>query len=88
MYDIKPGQLVEVEWIDPSASVDWIGTEKVTEFPKITCYSVGWVHLTDDGGLILTACYGIEKDVGENDTDLLLRQYLPWGCVTQIWILE
>lgn len=84
MYDIKPGQLVEVEWVDPSIRDGWIDAEDITEFPKIICHSIGWIHLVKDEGLILNSCYGTE----ENDRDLLICQYLPWGCITQIWILE
>ena len=82
MYDVKPGQLVEVDWIDPSASSNWTTAKEVTRLPKMICRSVGWVHLVDDDGIVVTACY---CDCGGRE--LLLHQNLPWGCIEQIWIL-
>jgi hypothetical protein len=35
--------------------------------------------------LVLTACYG-EGPKGERS--LLLRQHLPWECITDLWILR
>ena len=83
MYDVKPGQLVEVEWLDPSVCSNWTGAKGVTCLPKMICHSVGWVHLVDDDGIILTACY-----CDEGHRELLLHQNLPWGSIPQIWILE
>lgn len=83
MYDIKPGQLVEIDWIDPSVASNWVEADEISCLPKIICHSVGWIHLVDNDGIVLTACY-----CDYEGQDLLLRQNLPWGCITQIWILK
>lgn len=85
MYNIKLGQLIEVEWIDPSVGDSgWVNSKTITDLPKMICRSVGWVHLVNDDGVILTACYCLENE----HRDLLFHQNLPWGCITQIWILK
>ncbi len=85
MYDLKPGQLVECDWLDPVAGSEWVSAEKVKTFWKFRCRSVGYVHAVTEDGLILTACYGTDPD---GDKDLLLRQHIPWICITDLWILE
>ena len=85
MYDLKPGQLIECEWLDPSCSSKWIDAADVTAFWKFSCRSVGYVHRSDPEGLTLTACYGEDH---EGDRSLLLRQYLPWSCITDLWVLS
>ena len=84
-YDLKVGQLVECEWLDPMAGSDWKEIGDVTELERFLCMSVGFVHVLSPVGLILTACYG--EDL-EGDRSLLLRQYLPWCCITEVWILR
>lgn len=84
MYNLKPGQLVECDWLDPVASSDWTDVKNIT-FWKYCCRSVGYVHAVTEDGLILTACYGTDPT---GDKDLLLRQHIPWMCITDIWVLE
>lgn len=84
MYNIKPGQLVEVHWIDPASASDWKNAEAVS-FYEFRCQSVGWVHFANDVGLVLTACYGCDLN---NDRSLLLRQHLPWTSITDLWVLN
>ncbi|MEE9548714.1 MAG: hypothetical protein V3V68_05100 [Nitrosomonadaceae bacterium] len=85
MYDLKPGQLIECIWIDPAVHADWENAKSVTKCYRFLCRSVGYVHLTDTNGLILTACYG--EDL-EGEQSLLLQQFLPWGSITDLWILQ
>lgn len=85
MYDLKPGQLVECDWIDPAVASTWVGAENIVTFWKCCCRSVGYVHLVTEDGLILTACYGTDPD---GSKDLLLRQHIPWASITDLWILE
>ena len=84
-YDLTPGQLIECKWVDPSASSDWKDAKAATTFYRFVCRSVGYVHATGPDGLVLTACYG-DDDSGERS--LLLRQCLPWNCITDLWVLE
>lgn len=84
MYDLKPGQLIECDWIDPAASSDWMDAKHVT-FWEFRCRSVGYIHAVEEIGLTLTACYGVDKD---GDSSLLLRQYIPWGCIIDLWVLR
>lgn len=84
MYDLKPGQLVECDWLDPVAASEWISA-KDTIFWKYRCRSVGYVHAVTEDGLFLTACYGTDPNDGK---DLLLRQHIPWICITEVWILR
>lgn len=86
MYNIRKGQLVEVAWTDPSIKTDWIDAKSVTRLAEISCHSIGWVHLVNKEGVILTACY-CDASVDSRE-DLLLQQHLPWGSITQVWILE
>lgn len=44
MYDLKPGQLVECEWIDPVVGSDWVDAIKVDRFYKLLCRSVGYIY--------------------------------------------
>lgn len=82
-WNIKPGELVEVIWLDPAAASHWEDPSEITGCLQIRCRSVGWVHAVDDYGCVLTACYE------PNDREqLLLRQHLPWGCIEEVWILE
>lgn len=85
MYDLKVGQLIECEWLDPAASSDWKDAKEVSNFYRFVCRSVGYVHATGSDGLVLTACYGEDSD---GDRSLLLRQHLPWNCITELWILR
>ncbi len=85
MYDIKPGQRVDVKWIDPSAGSHWVDADIVDRFLKSSCTATGWVHLVTDEGFVLTACYCEQPD---DSRDLLLRQYLPWGCVEELWVID
>ncbi len=85
MYDLKPGQLIECEWVDPAAASDWKPGAEVTGFWRFLCHSVGFVHALDSGGLVLTACYGVDP---EGDRSLLLRQHLPWNCIIDLWLIE
>ncbi len=85
MYDLKPGQLVECDWIDPAAVSDWKYSGEVTALWLFRCRSVGYVHLIDQNGLVLTSCYGDDPD---GNRSLLLRQHLPWNCITNLWILR
>ena len=85
MYDLKSGQLVECEWIDPATHANWEEAKDVTKCYRFLCRSVGWVHLTDMFGLVLTACYGTDPD---GDQSLLLQQFLPWGSITDLWVLQ
>lgn len=84
MYDLKPGQLIEVNWLDPAVGSTWIDAEDVI-FWKFRCRSVGYVYATTDEGLIITACYGVDPD---GNKSLLLRQYIPWASITEVWILN
>lgn len=84
MYDLKPGQLVECDWLDPAVGSTWMDVEDVI-FWKWHCRSVGYVHAVTEVGLILTACYGADPNGGKS---ILLRQYIPWGSVVDLWILE
>ena len=84
MYDLKVGQLIECIWFDPAVGATWMDSTDV-KFWKYTCQSIGYVHKVEPEGLILTACYGNDPD---GDRSLLLRQYLPWGSITDLWVLE
>lgn len=84
MYDLKPGQLIECDWLDPAAASEWARAKNVT-FWEYRCRSIGYVHMVTEVGLTLTACYGVDPD---GDKDLLLRQYIPWICITDLWILR
>ena len=84
MYNLRPGQLVECEWIDPAVVADWQEIKGV-KFYRFLCRSVGYVHSAGPDGLILTACYGEDPD---GEQSLLLQQFLPWGCITDVWILQ
>ena len=83
MWNIKPGQLVEIHWVDPCAASHWVDADKISVCSEFIIQSVGWVHLTDDVGVVLTA----SLEVG-GDEQLLLRQHLPWGCIHEVWILS
>ena len=85
MYDLKLGQLVECEWLDPAVGAFWVAANDVTRCYTNFCVSVGFVHTFDDVGLVLTPSFAVDTDGDEN---LLLRQYLPWGCITRVWILR
>ncbi len=85
MYNLKPGQLIECEWVDPAVAAAWTEAKDVTKCWKFLCRSVGCVHLADSDGLVLTASYGTDPD---GDRSLLLQQFLPWGCITDLWILQ
>ena len=85
MYDLKPGQLVECDWIDPCVASTWADAKSVDTFWKFRCRSTGYVHMVTEDGLILTACHGVDPD---GDKSLLLRQHIPWGSITDIWVLE
>jgi len=85
MYDLKPGQLIECDWIDPVVASTWVDASNVTLFWKFLCRSVGYVHAVKEDGLILTACHGTDPD---GDQSLLLRQHIPWTCITDLWILS
>ncbi len=85
MYDLKPGQLIECIWVDPAVHAAWEEAKGVTKCFKFLCRSVGYVHLIDEYGLVLTACYGEDFD---GEQSLLLQQFLPWGCITDVWILQ
>ncbi len=80
MYNIKPGQLVEIHWIDPSVGSHWADPNEISACRKVSVKSVGWVYLMDDVGVVLAASY--ESD---GDKQTLLRQHLPWGCIQDIW---
>lgn len=82
MWNIKSGQLVEIDWLDPSVGSQWEDASKITACAQFVVKSIGWVHVVDDFGCVLTASY--EPD---GDKQLLLRQHLPWGCIQEIWIL-
>ena len=84
MYDLVEGQLVECTWLDPAAASSWVDASSVDKLWKFECYSVGYVHKVDSDGLILTACYGLDLD---GDKSLLLRQHIPWICITDLYIL-
>ncbi|KKM99474.1 hypothetical protein LCGC14_1147460 [marine sediment metagenome] len=85
MYDLKPGQLVECDWLDPAAASEWQEAKHTSVFWRIRCRSVGYVHLVGVDGVILTASYGEDPD---GDRALLLRQHLPWNCITDVWVLR
>ncbi len=85
MYDVKPGQLVECDWIDPAAASGWKDASEVTACWRFVCRSVGYVHAVGSDGLVLTACYGEDP---EGDQSLLLRQHLPWECIKTLWVLQ
>lgn len=85
MYDLKPGQLIECDWLDPVVVATWVDAENVVTFWRCCCRSVGYVHAATEDGLILTACYGTDPNGGK---DLLLRQHIPWLCITELWVLE
>ena len=85
VYDLKPGQLVECEWLDPAAGSDWKDAAEIIALWKFVCRSVGYVHAAGPDGLILTACYGEDPD---GDRSLLLRQHLPWNAITDLWVLD
>lgn len=85
MYNLKPGQLIECEWVDPMVVADWQDAREVSKYEQFLCRSVGYVHLVDSNGLVLTACYGTDPN---GDRSLLLQQYLPWGCIASLWILQ
>jgi len=85
MYDLEPGQLIECEWLDPAAASEWMDATRINHFWKFICRSVGYVHKVEPDGIILTACYGTDLD---GDKSLLLRQHIPWICITDLWILE
>ena len=85
MYDLKPGQRIECDWLDPVAGSNWIDNEDVKTFWKFRCRSIGYVHAVTEDGLILTACFGTDPD---GDISLLLRQHIPWACITDLWILN
>lgn len=84
-YNLKPGQLAEIEWVDPAAASHWVDAGTVTECVKFTCRSVGFVHAMDDYGVVLVASCGEDAD---GDRSLLLRQHLPWVCITgvHVWV--
>jgi len=84
VYKLKPGQLVECEWVDPAVFADWQDSEDV-KFYRFLCRSVGYVYTAKSEGLILTACYGTDPDGAQS---LLLQQFLPWGSITDLWILK
>lgn len=86
MYNLKPGQLIECEWIDPVVASDWQDAGEVNECYKFLCRSVGYVHSAKLDGLVLIACYGVDPD--SRDQSILLQQHLPWGCITSLWILQ
>ncbi len=81
-WNIKPSQLVEVIWNDPCGASHWVDFESVHKCIRLSVRSVGWVHLVDDYGCVLVASHEVE-----DDKQLLLRQYLPWGCIQEVWIL-
>ena len=83
-YNIKPGQLIEVHWLDPAAASDWKDAGEVL-FYEFRCRSVGWVHLLDNTGVVLTACDGCDPN---NERSLLLRQHIPWDCIQDLWVIE
>lgn len=85
MYNLKHGQLVECEWVDPAVAADWEDAKDVNKCWRFLCRSVGYVHLAEPNGLVLTPCYGTDPD---GDRSLLLQQFLPWGCITDLWILQ
>ena len=85
MYNLKPGQLIECEWVDPAVVANWEISKSVDTFWRFLCRSVGYVHATGPSGLVLTACYGEDPD---GEQSLLLQQFLPWGCITDVWILQ
>lgn len=82
MWNIKPGQLVEIHWVDPCVGADWQDSSAIDACMQFRIKSIGWVHLVDDFGCVLTA--SCEPD---GDKQLLLRQHLPWGCIQEIWKL-
>ncbi len=82
MYDLEEGQLIECTWLDPVVASSWV--DKVDKFWKFECHSVGYVHRATEEGLILTACYGLDPD---GDKSLLLRQHIPWICITDLYVL-
>lgn len=82
MWNIKPGQLVEIHWIDPCAASHWEDSDKVSACARFLIKSVGWVHVVDDVGVVVTASFEVD-----GDKQLLLRQHLPWGCIQEIWKL-
>ena len=83
-YDLKPGQLIECEWVDPAVVASWEDVED-TGYYRFLCRSVGYVHKADSEGLILTACYGTAPGGARS---LLFQQFLPWGCIEKLWILQ
>ena len=85
MYHLKLGQLVECEWLDPVAGSEWKDAPEACKFFRFVCRSVGYVQSVEEEGFILCACYGTDPD---GDRSLLLRQHLPWGCITELWILR
>lgn len=84
MWNIKPGQLVEIHWIDPCAASHWENADEITACEQFIAKCVGWVHLVDDFGCVITACLSLSDD---KNKPLLLRQHLPWGCIQEIWKL-
>ncbi len=84
-YDLKPGQRVEINWIDPAGLAEWVDAQSLTQCWKVTCRAIGYVHTSDDYGVVLTASYGDDPD---GDRMLLFRQHIPWACMTDVWVLE
>ncbi len=81
--NIKPGQLVEVHWNDPCVSSHWRDSDDITICKRFCSRSVGWIHLVDDFGCVLTASQEVD-----GEKQLLLCQHLPWDCIENLWILE
>lgn len=82
-WNVKPGQLIEVHWVDPCVASHWEDRVNVTACNRFVSEAVGWVHVVDDFGIVLTASREIE-----GEKQLLLRQHLPWGCIEEVWVLE
>lgn len=73
---LKRDDIIEVHWIDITATSSWKPTEEAETYIAVTCHSVGYFLNEDDDVIRISAT---KNDEGERDVNVIIR-----GCIKSI----